>query len=168
MTSANIDAIKQSVQAFKGLDIDDQLAALASIYTKAASSIPPETLGTPSPEVSGLVTKIEQLSHQEQVDALRDLLPAKKTDQDEVILDPNPSKALAELVKGGTKVPTHEYGALSTESKLAFLYQIGQKLGKSIIGIPSDYSPSSKVTDLLNSLASLDVQQQMSFLTKVI
>lgn len=165
MTSANMDTVKQSVQAFKQLSIDDQLAALALIYTKISGSIPSDALGT---SASGLVSQIEQMPQEKQVDALRDLLPAQKTDQGEVALDPNPSKALTELVSGGETVPTGEYGSLSTESKLAFWYQIGKKLGSTMVAIPSDFSPSSEVTELLSSLGSLDVDQQMSFLSQAL
>jgi len=168
MTSANKDSVNQSVKEFKSLEIDERLATLALIYNQVASALPSAALGNTSPEVSGLVKQIDQMSKQEQVDALRDILPAKRTDQDEVTLDPNPSKALAELVKGGTTVPTHEYGSMSAESKLAFWYQLGQKLGKTIVAIPTDYHPSDKATDLFNSLKSLEVDQQLSFLSQVV
>lgn len=165
MTSANMDAVKQSVAAFKRLNVNDQLVALALIYSKVGGSIPKDALGTASSEVSGLVTQVEQLSQERQLDALRDLVGANRADQDEITLDPNPSKALTELVSGGNTVPTGEYGSMKTESKLAFWYQMGQKLGSAI---PSDLSPSSEVSQLLQSLGSLDVEQQVSFLTHVI
>jgi len=43
--------------------VDDQLAALALIYTEVAGSITPATLKMTSPEVSAeFVTQIEQMS----------------------------------------------------------------------------------------------------------
>ncbi|AFZ31614.1 Orange carotenoid-binding protein [Gloeocapsa sp. PCC 7428] len=166
MTSANMDVINQSVKAFKQLDIDDRLAAMALIYQDVASAVPAE-VGNAS-EVSGLVAKIQELSPERQVDALRDLLPASRNDQNETTLDPNPSKALTELVSGGNTVPTGEYGSLKTESKLAFWYQLAQKLGNGVVGIPSDYSPSAQVTELLSSLRSLDTEQKLNFLTQIV
>lgn len=166
--TANTDTVKQAVKAFNQLDIDDRLAALALIYQKVAGSVPPDAVGAASSEVSGLVSQIEHMSHERQIDALRDILPAERTDQDEITLDPNPSKALTELVSGGNTVPTGEYGSMKPESKLAFWYQVGQKLGNSMVSIPSDFSPSSAVTELLSSLAPLDVEQQLAFLTKVV
>lgn len=166
MTSANMDAVKQSVAAFNRLNTDDQLVALALIYTKAGSSIPKEAVETTSPQVSGLLTQIEQMSKESQVDALRHLLLAQGTGKEEIALDPNPAKALTELASG--TVLTAQYGAMNTQTKLATWYQIGQKLGSSMVGIPSDLSPSSEVTELLNSLQSLDVDQQMSFLSQVV
>ena len=168
MTSANMDAVKQSVAAFKSLGTNDQLATLALIYSKVSGSIPQEAVGTASPEVSGLVSQIEQMSQERQVDALGDLLSAGKSDQGEITLDPNPAQALTELVSGGNTVPTGQYGSMDTQSKLTLWYQVGKKLGSTMVAIPSDFSPSSKVTELLQSLGSLDVDQQMSFLTQVI
>ena len=52
------------------------------------------------------------MSAQEQVNALRDILPASKTGRDQVKLDPNPRKALTELVQGEVEVPTGQYGKL--------------------------------------------------------
>ncbi|PPS45066.1 orange carotenoid protein N-terminal domain-containing protein [Chroococcidiopsis sp. TS-821] len=166
MTSANTDVLNQSVKAFKQLDIDDRLAAMALIYQDVASAVPPE-VGNAS-EVSGLVAKIQELSQERQVDALRDLLPASRNDQNETTLDPNPAKALTELVSGENTVPTGEYGSMKTESKLAFWYQVAQKLGNGVVGIPNDYNPSAKVTELLNSLRSLDTEQKLNFLTQVV
>ncbi len=168
MTTANTDAVKQAVKSFNRLNIDDRLAALALIYTKVAGFIPPDALQSVSSESSELVKQVEQMSQARQVDALRDLLPAEKTDQDEITLDPNPSKALTELVSGGNTVPTGQYGSMKPESKVAFWYQVGKKLGNTMVAIPSDFKPSSEVTELLTSLGSLDVDQQMSFLTQVI
>lgn len=167
MTSTNMDSINKSVAAFKQLDIDDRLAALALIYQDVASAVPANALSSSS-AVTGLVSKVQELSQERQVDALRDLLPATKNDQNETTLDPNPSKALTELVTGGNTIPTHEYGTMPTESKLAFWYQVAQKLGNGVVGIPSDYSPSAKVTELLSSLNSLDTEQKVSFLTQAL
>ena len=165
--TANTDAVKDSVAAFQSLNIDDRLAALALIYSKVAGSIPPEAIAGASASAS-VVSQIEKMSQERQVDALRDLIPANKFDQNEQTLDPNPSKALTELVSGGNTVPTGEYGALKPEAKLAFWYQVGQKLGSSFIAIPSDFKPSSEVSQLLQSLGSLDQEQQLSFLTQAL
>lgn len=164
-----LEPAQQAVEALKKLSIDDQLAALASIYGEVASSLSADTLGTPSSQVSGLVSQIEQKPQDRQVDALKDLLTSGKNDQGEVALDPNPSKALTELVTGGGEtIPTGEYNALDTQSKLLFWYQIAQKLGSTIVSIPSNFSPSSEVTELLSTLKSLDDEKRMSFLKKVV
>ena len=90
---------------------DDKLGLLALIYREISDSIPSESLQKSS-EVSEIVEDIEEMSAQEQVNALRDILPASKTGRDQVKLDPNPRKALTELVQGEVEVPTGQYGKL--------------------------------------------------------
>lgn len=166
MTSANANDTKQLVTQYKSLHIDDQLGVLALIYQQISGSIPTESLPKSS-EVSNLVSRIEKMHSEEQVDALRDLLPANRTDQDEVILNPHPSQALTELVQGETKVPTGEYGAFSPETKLAFWYQVAQKLGSSLVSIPAEYSPSAEGMKLFNSIKEMGNDEIISFLTQV-
>lgn len=171
MTSANNEAqkneaVKLAVDAFNSLSPVDRLGALALVYKELASSIPANSIESPSSEVSGLLSKIQEIPQDRQIDALQDILTAKKEVEGEVVLDPNPSKALSELVTGGgTTVPTKEYTSLDAQSKLAFWYQVGQKFGSSI---PSDFSPSSEVTDLLNSFKSLDDEQRLNVLKRAV
>lgn len=171
MTSANNEAqkneaVKLAVDAFNSLSPVDRLGALALIYKELASSIPANSIESPSSEVSGLLSKIQEIPQDRQVDALQDILTAKKEVEGEVVLDPHPSKALSELVTGGgTTVPTTEYTSLDAQSKLAFWYQVGQKFGSSI---PSDFSPSSEVTDLLNLFKSLDDEQRLNVLKRAV
>ena len=166
MTSASKGATSEHVQAFRGLNTDDQLAVLALVYNQIADFIPSGSLGGTA--TSGLVTHIEQLSQQEQVDALRDLLPAQKTDQDEVVLDPHPSQALVELATGGNTVKTGEYGSLDADSKLAFWYGLAQNLGGTITAIPTDYHISSEATEFLNSFSRLDKDQQLTTVSQLL
>lgn len=169
MTSTNINPTQQAVLAFRNLDIDDQLAVLASVYSKNASKIPANAKDAlPTQDVQSLVSQVQELSHENQLSALRDLLPAQRTDQDEAVLDPNPSKALTELVGGGVKIPAHEYARLKPEAKIAFWYLVAQKLGSSVIGIPSDYKPSQPATQVLNSLDSLSTEDLVSFVKLVL
>ena len=96
MTSAQPDAIKQSVITFRSLKIEDRLAALALIYKHIAGQIPANAVDN-SAKVSGLMSKVGQLSPELQSQALRDMLDAQRQDGNEVALDTNPTKALAEL-----------------------------------------------------------------------
>jgi hypothetical protein len=141
-----MDVLSQSVAAFKSLPVDDQLAALALIYTEVAGSITPATLKTTSTEVSaGFVTQIEQMSHQEQLLALRDLLTG-----------------------AGSSPLTLEYQSLDTNLRLAMWYRLAQGLGNTVAAIPSNYTVSSEVADFLNSLKSMDFEDLVSFLSRVV
>ena len=171
MTSANNEAqkneaVKLAVDAFTSLIPVDRLGALALIYKEVASSIPANSIISPSSDVSGLLSKIQEIPQDRQVDALQDILTAKKEVTEEVVLNPNPAKALGELITGGgVTVPTKEYTSLDAQSKLVFWYQVGQKFGSSI---PSDFTPSSEVTDLLKSFKSLDDEQRINVLKRAV
>ena len=141
-----MDALNQSVAAFKSLPVDDQLAALALIYTEVSGSITAATLKITSPEVAAMfVTQIEEMSQQEQLLALRDLLAG-----------------------AGSSPITLEYQSLDTNSKLAMWYQLGQRLGSTIAAIPSDYTVSAQVADFLASLKSMDFEHLVSLLSSVV
>ena len=164
MTSAQPDTVKQSVTAFRSLKIEDRLAALALIYKHIAGQIPADGVNN-SAKASGLVSKVGQLSPELQTQALRDLLDTQRQDGDEVALDPNPSKALAELVTGNNEtIPINEYSSLGSDDKLAFWYQMGQKLESSV----SNIKPSSEITEFLQSLQSLSADDRVAFISKAL
>lgn len=168
MASADTDmnAIQAALSAFQGLKVDDRLAVLATLYGQIASKIPADVKNAlPAQNATNLVARIEQLPSEEQLSALRTLLPAEPSDKNAVVLDPNPSKALTELVTGGgTSIPTEEYGSFNAESKLAFWYTLAGKLGSSIIGIPSGTKPTQESTQVLSLLESMNTDQLVSFL----
>jgi len=166
MASTNVNDLKPLAKQFTSLDIDDQLALMALIYKEISGSIPATSLPTSSSDVQKIVGDVQKMSSEEQVNALRDLLPANKTDQDETTLDPNPAKALPELLQGKSEVSTGKYGHLNPESKLAVWYLFAQKLGSGIVGIPSDYSPSQEAMQVFNSLKSMGDEQMANFVVK--
>lgn len=166
MASTNVNDLKPLAKQFTSLDIDDQLALMALIYKEVADSIPADGLPTKSSDVQDIVGNVQKMSSEEQINALRDLLPANKTDRNETTLDPNPAKALPELLQGKTEVPTGEYGKLNSESKLAVWYLLAQKLGSGIVAIPSDYSPSAEAMQVFNSLKSMGKEQMATFVVK--
>jgi hypothetical protein len=169
MTSTNVNPSKQALSAFQKLDIDDRLAVLASVYKQIANSIPTDAANAlPTEQAAGLVTQIQKLSSEEQLNALRDILPAEKTDQNEVMLDPHPSKAMVELAQGGTAIPTGDYGKMNAEAKIAFWYLLAQRLGTSIIGIPTDYRPTEQAVTVLNMLQSMNTDELVAFLQKAL
>jgi hypothetical protein len=168
MPTTKIDNITEALAAFQQLNIDERLATLASVYTNLIDEINSDEIeALPTEKAENLVAQIQSLSDEEQLFALRDLLPATRNDQDEVMLDPHPSKAMVELARGGTKIPTGEYGAMSTEGKLAFWYLLAERLGSTIIPIPNDYHPSEEAITLLNFLDSLDTDDLVAFVQRV-
>ncbi|MBW4554710.1 MAG: Orange carotenoid-binding protein [Trichormus sp. ATA11-4-KO1] len=169
MTSTNINRVQQNASKFKQLHIDDKLAVMGRLYTEIANQLPADMIDAlPTQKAADLVAQIQQVSPEEQLYALRDLLPATKNDQDEIMLDPHPTKATVELAQGGTTIPTGEYGAMHFEAKVAFWVLLAERLGTTIIDIPHDYSLSEPATEVLNSLKSLDTNDLVSFLKQVL
>ncbi|MEA5620598.1 orange carotenoid protein N-terminal domain-containing protein [Cronbergia sp. UHCC 0137] len=169
MTATNVGSITQASRTFQQLNIDDKLAILGLIYKEKSDQIPANIIDLlPTDRSVDLVAQIQQLSPQEQLFALRDLLPATRHDQDEIMLDPHPSKAMVELSHGGTTIPTGAYGEMNTEGKLAFWYLLAERLGSTIIGIPDDYHPSEPATTLLNSLKALHTNDLLAFLKQIL
>lgn len=164
MTSAQNESLQKSLSAFRGLRMEDKLAAMALIYQHVAREVPAESIPK-SAKVSELVGKVGQLSQELQTDALRDMLDAQRQDGDEVALDPNPSKALGELISGKNEnIPVGDYSSLGKEEKLAFWYQMGQKVSSSAGSI----TPSAEVSEVLQSLQSLSADDRISFISKAL
>ncbi|KJH71256.1 orange carotenoid protein N-terminal domain-containing protein [Aliterella atlantica] len=164
MTSAQSESLQKALSAFRGLRMEDKLTAMALIFQHVAREVPADSIPQSS-KVSELVNKVGQLSQELQTDALRDMLDAQRQDGDEVALDPNPSKALGELVTGKNEnIPVGDYSSLGKEEKLAFWYQMGQKVSSSGANI----SPSADVNEVLKSLQSLNQDERISFISKAL
>ena len=149
MTSTNVNFLEQSVSKFQSLDADDRLTVLALLYTEICDAIPSLCLNNvPNENTANLVAQIQNLPQTEQLSALRQLL-----NQDEV---------------GETGIPTEEYASLSAEDKLGFWYQLAQNLGTSIIGVPNDYIPSEKATEVLDLLHTPNIEDLVTFFKQVL
>ena len=146
MTSTSMDAQNESVATFKSLAVDEQLAALALIYTEVSGSITSATLRRTSPEVAiQEVHQIEHMSQEEQLLTLRDLLTG-----------------------AGSSPITIEYQSLDINTRLSMWYQLAQKMGSAIATIPNTYTVSSQLAEFLNSLKSMDFEHLVSFLSSVV
>ncbi|MBN3871245.1 orange carotenoid protein N-terminal domain-containing protein [Nostoc sp. JL33] len=149
MTSTNVNFLEQSVTKFQSLDIDDRLTVLALLYTEITDEIPALCLNNvPNENSANLVAQIQNLPQAEQLSALRQLL--------------NPDEV------GETPIPTQEYTSISVEDKLAFWYQLAQNLGTTIIGVPNDYIPSEKATEVLDLLHTPNIDDLVTFFKRVL
>ncbi|MBO3459634.1 Orange carotenoid protein [Aetokthonos hydrillicola Thurmond2011] len=141
-TQASDPNIQENVKAFQNLNVDDQLAAFWFIYKQMGSSVTPAAPGasTASPDIAeGLFNQIKEKSHEDQLQFQRDLI----------------NKADNEY--------TRMYGSLSDTTKLLFWYRLSQGMDDTtIIPVPADYQPSSEVQAVVNKIASLDYEQQIT------
>lgn len=142
MTSSTISSYDQGKQAFKGLNVDDQLGLLWFVYTRLGSSITPAAPGASGSEIAqGLFNQVKELSHEQQLQVMRDIASNANT------------------------LISREYGSLSPETKLAFWYFLAQGMENgTIIPMPADYELPAEATRLLGQIEAMDFNQQIDFL----
>lgn len=140
------DVVANSITAFKSLDVDEQLAVLWFAYIEMGHCITPVATGPARLELAaGLLNEIKVMSHQEQLQVVRDLVTQKNTQI------------------------SRSYGVLSPNTKLAFWYELSELMQKEIIiSIPSEYQLSQQAAKVLESLKEFDFSQQITFLRKAI
>ncbi|TFI53765.1 Orange carotenoid protein [Mastigocladus laminosus UU774] len=141
-TQTNDPTIRESVQAFQNLPVDEQLALFWFIYTEMGDSITPAApnASTVSPNIAeGLFNQVKELSHEEQLQLQRDLI----------------NKADNRF--------TREYGSMSDTTKLLFWYRLAQGMeNATIVPMPPNYQLSSQAQELLNKIKQLDFGQQIN------
>jgi hypothetical protein len=141
-TQTNDPTIREYVQAFQNLPVDEQLALFWFIYKEMGDSITPAApeASTVSPNVAeGLFNQVKELSHEEQLQLQRDLI--NKADNRY----------------------TREYGSMSDTTKLLFWYRLAQGMeNATIIPMPANYQLSSQAEELFNKIKELDFGQQIT------
>ncbi|HHP7244670.1 MAG TPA: orange carotenoid protein N-terminal domain-containing protein [Elainellaceae cyanobacterium] len=143
MTFANLRMNPDlAIETFVRQSVDDQLALLWCIYTKVGGSVTPAAPDAASPEiVEGLFNQVKQLSHDQQLDEMRNL-----------------------AIKRSSTI-SREYGALSANSKLAFWYRLAKGMDNgTIVPMPSEYHLSDEARELLAAVETMDFEQQITFL----
>ncbi|MBN3960483.1 orange carotenoid protein N-terminal domain-containing protein [Nostoc sp. NMS8] len=141
-TQTNDPVIREHVQAWQNLNVDQQLALFWFIYKEIGRSITPAAPGasTASSEIAeGLFNQVKELSHEQQLQVQRDLI--NKVDS----------------------LISREYGSLGDTTKLLFWYLLSQGMDNgSIIPIPDDYQLSSESKALFGRIQGLEFEQQIT------
>ena len=138
--------VTPALNEFKGFSTDTQLALLWFLYTKTGGSITPAAPGAAQlPIAEGLYNQIKELSHDDQLQIQRDFLEQSNNQI------------------------AREYGALSDNTKLLLWYRLAQGMETGeIIPMPEDYQLDEKANTLLAAIETLDFEQQITFLRKVV
>lgn len=141
-----IDAVNSTVNVFKSLSVDDQLAVLWFAYTEMGRSITPAATGAARLQLAeGLLNQIKQMSHSEQLQAMRDL-----------------------TAKNNTQI-SRSYGILSANTKLAFWYELSELMVKGfVVPMPFNYQLSRDGLQVLKAVKELDFGQQITVLRKIV
>ncbi len=141
-TETNDPEIKQAVQSFQSLEVDDQLALFYFIYKEMGKSITPaapgaSTAGTDIAE--GLFNQVKEKAHEEQLQLQRD------------------------LINNADNEYTRMYGSMSETTKLLFWYRLSQGMDSGeIIPMPSDYQISAQAEELFGKIKEMEFQKQIT------
>ncbi|MDZ8023250.1 MAG: orange carotenoid protein N-terminal domain-containing protein [Nostoc sp. SerVER01] len=141
-TQTGDPTIRQHVQAWQKLDVDQQLALFWFIYEEIGNSITPAAPGasTASSEIAeGLFNQVKELSHEQQLQVQRDLI--NKVD---------------------TQI-SRQYGSLGDTTKLLFWYLLAEGMENgTVIPVPGDYQLSSESQALFSRIQGLSFEQQIT------
>ena len=139
--------VPQVVEAIQSLSIDEQLGLLWVIYENMGSLVTPAAPdATERIKIAGgLIYEVVSLSHQEQLQFMRDLVAQVNTPL------------------------TRAYGVLTSNNKLAFWYQLAEWMGSGeVIAIPEGYQLSAPANAVLNKVVALEFNQQIAVLRLIV
>lgn len=139
------DAVKQALEQFASLSVDDKLGVFYYIYEAMGESVTPAAPGAADLELAtGFFREFDAMPQgAQQLEAQR------------------------AIVQGDDSPISVEYGKLSDKNKLAVWYVIAQRMGKDVIGIPDDYKLSDISQQNLTTLKQLEFEQQITFLEDI-
>ncbi len=140
-------AVPAAVEAIESLSIDDQLGLLWVLYKNMGGLVTPAAPGATEriKLAGGLIYQVANLSYQEQLQFMRDLVARVNTPL------------------------TRSYGLLSSNNKLAFWYQLAEWMcSGEVIPTPEGYQLSAPATAVLNKVVALEFNQQIAVLRLIV
>ncbi|MBW4540283.1 MAG: orange carotenoid protein [Myxacorys chilensis ATA2-1-KO14] len=134
----------KAVETYEKLGTDDKLALLYYVYKKMGDSVTPADPTAAEPELSPLLSDtFYNLSHQDQLNVMRD------------------------IVNGADTEYSHAYGAIKENNQLLIWFDWAERMGETVVGMPSDYNATDSVNASLSSIEALDFEQQISLLREI-
>ena len=140
-------AVPLAVKALESLSIDDQLGLLWVLYENMGGLVTPAAPGATEriKLAGGLIYEVANLSHEEQLQVMRDL-----------------------VARVNTPI-TRAYGLLSSNNKLAFWYQLAEWMRSGeVIPTPEGYQLSAPATAVFNKVVTLEFNQQIAVLRLIV
>ena len=140
-------AVPLAVKALESLSIDDQLGLLWVLYENMGGLVTPAAPGATEriKLAGGLIYEVANLSHEEQLQVMRDL-----------------------VARVSTPI-TRAYGLLSSNNKLAFWYQLAEWMRSGeVIPTPEGYQLSAPATAVFNKVVTLEFNQQIAVLRLIV
>lgn len=140
MTYTTLENIKQPLEKFNQFDADTKLALLWYGYLDIKDNLNPAPTSDVEDLGNTLFDKVKEMSHQEQLQAQRDVVGSKNTPI------------------------SNDYGALSSSGKLEFwlLLARGMEAG-TIVNVPDDYNLPEKTNEFVEMIKKLDFEERINF-----
>ncbi|AFY70731.1 Orange carotenoid-binding protein [Thalassoporum mexicanum PCC 7367] len=134
--------VELATAQYKTLSTDDKLGLLWIAYTEIGRSITPAAPGAARLELAaGLLDQIKQMSYDEQLQTMRDLVEKRNTPV------------------------TRAYGVFTTNTKLGFWYVLAQLMDqKIVVPVPAGYQLSRDAKKAFETITLLEMSQQITVL----
>lgn len=144
--SYNDDVFEQYKTQFKSLNDDDKLAALWYIYRGLGENA------------------IENPDDNKEMDSSLELYDKVKAKSEEEQL-----QFMRNILSGTSNDLTSAYGELTSTTKIALWYRLGQGMAENaVVNVPSDYSLSDEAKELVGKLNDNSFEQSYIFLRDVL
>jgi len=145
MTFATDDTTKQSFEAFQRFDVDTQLGLLWFGYKDIKAQLTPANQTSAQATAEALFNQIQAMSHEEQLQAQRDIAAKAATDI------------------------SHSYSSLSSSAKLDVWLRLAQGMDNgTIIPVPPDYELPAETQDFVATVTKLGFEQRIDFMRSVV
>jgi hypothetical protein len=144
-TSELLDQDTQSIFAdYDKLGVDDKLALLYGIYEAMGESITPAAPTAADPNLAPvLLGNFYQLSPEQQLDVMRQIVASEDSEY------------------------SRAYGGLTANNQLLVWFGWAQAMGNTVVDMPANYQPAQTLNKVVNNIAALDFQKQISLLREI-
>ncbi len=138
------EGTQKVLDGFNKMGVDDKLALFYLIYKKMGDSVTPAAPAATEPQLAPLLMNdYYELDDDAQLDIMRDIVNGADTDY------------------------SRAYGALKENNQLMVWFAWAQAMGDRVVGMPSDYTPASALTDGLKQIEGLEFEEQISLLREI-
>ena len=145
MTFATDENTKQSLETFKGFDVDTQLAILWFGYLDLKDKLNPANSASAQDTAGALYDRILSLPQDQQLQAQRDIASGAESDI------------------------SRSYSALSSSGRLDVWLRLAQGMDEGvIIQVPADYQLPSKTDEFVNQIKQIDFEQRINFMRSLV
>ncbi len=145
MTYTVDESTRPALETFRRFDVDTQLGILWYGYLDIKDQLTPAPPQSVESLAKAVFDKIQNLSHQEQLQAQRD------------------------IINGAASDISQAYNALSPNAKLDVWLLLAQGMENgTIIPVPSDYQLPSETDEFTAMIQNLDFEQRVNFMLSAV